>query len=460
MAEQRPAIIAFVWRPEEITPAVLQMARRTGSRAVFDFSGMGLDGVRSFLRKAASAGQVRDIKISVSTFFDPSLGPLLKETGVHDIWVECHPRFFQGDPSLWLQRLRELSEDHRCFPIIADLDLLATILKDSAGIGRIVLKGCEASGFVSGETTTTLYSLVKEMERPPSKPLDIILWGGVATPEAAAAFLSTGAAGIVFESLHWLTDLVALDEVQRPRLSNLRLDSTDLVGLALQVPCRLFTKGNSLAFKEIKTFEDSLSSAKITEQSRRSFVSQVQARALHPLESHFGQDEVIPLGVEAAFAASFVERFGAGTEEAVKAFLDEIRDLCRLAGAKKDCFLDSPAARELGTRYPFIQGAMSWITDVPEFASSVAEAGGLPTIALGLMDAEALERRLGRLPEIMAGRPYAVNVVSLVGKSFQGDATGLDKETETPFGRHRRRRPLPLKGNDGLRPGGHLYRPG
>ena len=37
------------------------------------------------------------------------------------------------------------------------------------------------------------------------------------------------------------------------------------------------------------------------------------------------QDEVIPLGVEAAFAASFVERFGAGTEEAVKAFMDEIR---------------------------------------------------------------------------------------------------------------------------------------
>jgi len=42
------------------------------------------------------------------------------------------------------------------------------------------------------------------------------------------------------------------------------------------------------------------------------------ARALHPLESHFGQDEVIPLGVEAAFAASFVERFGVGTEKAVK----------------------------------------------------------------------------------------------------------------------------------------------
>ena len=98
---------------------------------------------------------------------------------------------------------------------------------------------------MSGETTLALYSAVKEMLRTLSKSLDILIWGGVSTPEAAAAFLSTGAAGIVFESVHWLTDLVALDDLQRQRLSKLRLDSTDLVGLDLQVPCRLFNKGNS-----------------------------------------------------------------------------------------------------------------------------------------------------------------------------------------------------------------------
>jgi malonyl CoA-acyl carrier protein transacylase len=419
VAEHRVSIIGFVWRPEEITPSVIQMAQQTGSRAVFDFSMMGVEGLRSFLRKADPAGHVRNIKISVPALIDRSLGRLLKETGVHDIWVECHPQFFQGDPSTFLQRLRELSEDHCCFPIIGDMDFLAAIMKDNSGIGRIALKGCEASGFVSGETTTALYSVVKEMLCTPSNPLDIYIWGGVSTPEAAAAFLSTGATGIVFESVHWLTDLVAIDDFQRQRLSKLRLDSTDLVGLDLQVPCRLFNKGNSRAFKEIKTFEDSLYGAEITEVSRRSFVSHVHARALNPLESHFGQDEVIPLGVEAAFAASFVERFGAGTEAAVKAFMDEIRNACHLAEAKKNCFLDSPVAGEMGTKYPFIQGAMSWITDVPEFASRVADAGGLPTIALGQMDTEALDRRLGRLPEIMGGRPYALNVVSLAENPFR-----------------------------------------
>ena len=165
--------------------------------------------------------------------------------------VECHPQFFRGDASTVLERLRELSENHRCFPIIGDLNLLAAVIKDSSGIGRLVLKGCEASGFVSAETTLALYAAVKEMQRTASASLDILIWGGVATPEAAAAFLATGAAGIVFESLHWLTDLVAIDDQQRQRLARLRLDATDLVGLDLQVPCRLFNKGNSLAFKEI-----------------------------------------------------------------------------------------------------------------------------------------------------------------------------------------------------------------
>jgi malonyl CoA-acyl carrier protein transacylase len=419
LAEHRISIIGFVWRPGEITPSVIQMARRTGSSAVFDFSMMGVDRLCSTLRKVDPDGHVRDIKISAPAFLDPSLLQSLEGTGVHDIWVECHPLFFQEDIARFLQRLREMSESYRLFPIIGDMGLLASFLKDSTGIGRMVLKGCEASGFVSGETTTALYSMVREMLAESSTPLDILIWGGVSTPEAAAAFLSIGATGIVFESVHWLTDLVVIDDLQRQKLSKLRLDSTSLVGLDLHVPCRLFNKGNSLAFREIKSFEDSFYGAENMEEGRSSFVNRVNAGALHPLESHFGQDEVIPLGVEAAFAASFVERFGAQTEAAVKSFMDKIRTVCHLAGAKKDCFLDSPVAKEMGTRYPFIQGAMCWITDVPEFAASVADAGGLPTIALGLMDAEALDRKLGRLTEIMAGRPYAVNVVSLLENPFR-----------------------------------------
>ncbi|WP_319585642.1 SDR family NAD(P)-dependent oxidoreductase [uncultured Desulfobulbus sp.] len=433
VSDQRIPIIAFVWRPEERISAVTQMAHRTGSRAIFDFSLMEVEPLFSALRKAASAGPVRDIKISALALMDPSLPLLLQETGVENIWVECHPMFFLDDYYASLKRLRELSKICRCFPIIGDLDLLTAILPDSTGIGRIVLKGCEASGFVSNETTLALYAAVKEMMPRLSHSVDIVLWGGVSTPEAAAAFLVTGAQGIVFESVHWLTDLVAIDDGQRQRIANLRLDSTDLIGLDVQVPCRLFNKGNSIVCKAIKHYESSLCEAEITEQHRRSFADRVSAGALQPLASHFTPDDIIPLGVEAAFAASFADRFGTGTEEAVTSFMAEIRNRCRLAATNKDCFVDSPVAREMGTRYPFIQGAMSWITDVPEFALRVAEAGGLPTIALGMMDAATLDLRLGRLPEIMGEFPYAVNIVSLAENPFRASQLAWIKKHQPRF---------------------------
>jgi malonyl CoA-acyl carrier protein transacylase len=418
-ADEQVPIIAFVWRPGEIGPPVSDMAQRTGSRAIFDFSAMGAEALHSFLQEADPAGRVSDIKISASALMNPSVGRLLKETGARNLWVECHSHSFPGDPSAFLRRLRTLSDDCRCFPIVGDVPLLAAMVTDGSGIGRIVLKGCEAAGFVSGETTLVLYSAAKEMLRASAKAPDVLVWGGVSTPEAAAAFLSTGAAGIVFESVHWLTDLVVTDDRRRRLLAGLRMDSTALTGLNLQVPCRLFNKGNSLAFKKIQAFEDALCAAEITDESRRAFFDQVQASALHPLDSRFTQSEVIPLGVEAAFAASFAERFGTGTEKAVNAFMAEMRNVCGAAEAKKDCFLDSPVAREMGIKYPFIQGAMSSITDIPEFASEIADAGGLPTIALGMMDAQACDRTLGRVPEIMGGRPYAVNVVSLAENPFR-----------------------------------------
>jgi len=90
------------------------------------------------------------------------------------------PQFFGDDISTVLQRLRELSGTHNCFPIVGDLDLLAEILKACSGIGRIVLKGCEASGFVSAETTQMLYSASKAMLSTSSQSPDIVI--GEASP--------------------------------------------------------------------------------------------------------------------------------------------------------------------------------------------------------------------------------------------------------------------------------------
>ena len=84
-----------------------------------------------------------------------------------------------------------------------------------------------------------------------------------------------------------------------------------------------------------------------------------------------------------------------------------------MAPEKEKAFIDSRIAEEMGTKYALIQGAMSCITDVPQFALKVSEAGGLPTIALGSMPKSVLEDKLGNLREIMGDKPFAVNVIAL-----------------------------------------------
>ena len=64
--------------------------------------------------------------------------------------------------------------------------------------------------------------------------------------------------------------------------------------------------------------------------------------------------------------------------------------------------------RLLGIRYPFLQGAMAWITGW-EIASAVSNAGGLGTIAAATMQPEELIEEIQKT-RMVTERPFAVNI--------------------------------------------------
>ncbi|MFH0823351.1 MAG: acyltransferase domain-containing protein, partial [Pseudomonadota bacterium] len=426
-------ILAFSWRPRNISGSVVEAARRTGTRAIFDVCSIDLDSVALSLLKADVGGDAADLKVSPEVLLDDSLRDLLAETGIGRVWVELHPYLLQRDIRVYLDRITSLSSDVTFYPVVGDPDVAGLILNSYPACRNLALKGSEASGFVGSETTLILYSGVRGLIRRMTDPAKIIVWGGIGCPEAAAAFLAAGAAGIVFESVHWLTDLFGLDQAMSEKISKLRPAHTELTGLNLGVPCRLFNKGNSRAVKGLRDFAGSLCGEEVGDKQRRSFAQRIKQEWMHPLDSDFGRDEVLPLGVEAAFASSFVQRFGRKTEEAIEGFVTEIERICRRAPEIVNSFVRSPAAREMGVKYPFVQGAMSWITDEPKFAAAVAEAGGLPTIALGLMDDAALSERLNRLTETMGDRPFAVNVITLAENPFRELHLSKIKEIKPRF---------------------------
>jgi len=427
---QSSPYLAFLWRPGEIVPSVVETARQTSTGAIFDIRA---DHTGNTFRALKAAG-AKEIKISTEDFMDPAFEGFLRDSGVETLWVEYYPALGACAPEAFFERLRDLSALFRCIPISGDLDFLSLALQSEGCAPAVALKGAEASGFVSKETAGVLYSTLRELVPQEGRRPGLIIWGGVATPQAAAAFLCTGAQGIVFECLHWQTDLVSAERNRKELLSRLRPEHTVLAGHNLGIPCRFFDKGNSLAVKALKQYGDALSKGEVQDGVRRAFALKVKETAVEALESDLSRNDLVFLGPEAAFAEAFAERFGRSTHQALKAFRREVIRLCREEAPRKaEGSAGNSAAQAMGTSYPFIQGAMTWISDVPEFALAVSEAGGLPTVALGMKSRADLEADLGRLREVMGQRAYAVNFVALPENPYLEEQLAWIEENRPPF---------------------------
>ena len=420
MGIDKPSV-AFVWPLRDMKSSVIDMCRRTYSRIICDLTLEDLDKAAAALIRADIDGDVADVKLSSSQLLSDGLRDFLGETGAKGVWVELNPYLDKASPAEVLESAAALAPEYVCHIVTGHLILIKELLAHYPMLHHLALKGSEASGFVSTENLLPLLAAVKKMAADSSAHPTISVWGGIGSARAAAALLSVGVRGIVFESLHWLTDLINLDPEMRDKIAKLRPEHTELIGLNLGAPCRVFNKGNSVAVKKLREYTGSLCQDDITDEQRRVFAAKVSEEAILPLASHFSREELIPLGIEACFAQSFVEKYGADTEDAVAKFIRDIDEGLAKAKERERAFVEGPILAQMGTRYAIVQGAMSWITDVPDFALRVAEAGALPTIALGLMPASVLNEKLGGLKTLLADKPFAVNVITLQENPFRDE---------------------------------------
>ena len=157
---KRP-ILSFLWRPNEITPAVVEAARQTSTGAIFDVGTHTTEDTAKALRAAGAT----DIKITAEEVMHTAREGFLQDSGVKTVWVEYHPALVTGTPEAFLERLHALSTRFRCIPISGDLALLTLILQAAQPPGAVALKGAETAGFVSNETNGTRFNL-----RLPKKP--------------------------------------------------------------------------------------------------------------------------------------------------------------------------------------------------------------------------------------------------------------------------------------------------
>ncbi|ONI91376.1 hypothetical protein ALI144C_01295 [Actinosynnema sp. ALI-1.44] len=67
--------------------------------------------------------------------------------------------------------------------------------------------------------------------------------------------------------------------------------------------------------------------------------------------------------------------------------------------------------RAPGLRYPLAQGPMTRVSDQPAFAAAVAEGGGLPFLALSLMNGEQTRSLLTRTADLLGDRPWGIGML-------------------------------------------------
>ncbi|WP_299691095.1 type I polyketide synthase [Hydrocarboniphaga sp.] len=85
-------------------------------------------------------------------------------------------------------------------------------------------------------------------------------------------------------------------------------------------------------------------------------------------------------------------------------------------------------ARAHGLRYPVAQGPMTRVSDTAAFSAAVADAGGLPFLALSLMQAGASRKLLEATREQVGDRPWGVGVLGFAAPEILDPQLELIKE--------------------------------
>jgi acyl transferase domain-containing protein/NAD(P)H-dependent flavin oxidoreductase YrpB (nitropropane dioxygenase family)/NADP-dependent 3-hydroxy acid dehydrogenase YdfG len=142
--------------------------------------------------------------------------------------------------------------------------------------------------------------------------------------------------------------------------------------------------------------------------------------------------QLLPVGQDGAMARELAERFGTagGVVEAVRR---SIREGIRLARQDRPLAPGAPLARELGTEFPILQGPMTRVSDEAAFALAVAEAGGLPFLALSVITGERLAALLDQTREALGDLPWGVGVLGFVPPELRAEQLRAIEEAKPPF---------------------------
>jgi acyl transferase domain-containing protein/NAD(P)H-dependent flavin oxidoreductase YrpB (nitropropane dioxygenase family)/acyl carrier protein len=294
-------------------------------------------------------------------------------------------------------------------------------IAETCQIDGLIAKGHEAGGWVGEETT---FILIQRLITRFSLPV----WahGGIGL-HTAAACAAAKAAGVVLDVQLALTRESTLTEKAKEMIAS--MDGSETISVAYRPGeyFRTYSRPRLSATETLQKKAAELARNSADPQSLRTWKSSVDQEV-----GWESEHKIWPIGQDGAFAADLSQRFQT-VGGIVTAFRDAVDEHLRVAAKFQPLASGSPLALTHGTRYPIVQGPMTRVSDTAEFALRVAEGGGLPFLALALMQSEEADALLRKTSQALGSRPWGVGILGFVPLELRKEQLQVIRRYNPPF---------------------------
>jgi len=275
-----------------------------------------------------------------------------------------------------------------------------------------LLKGNEAAGRVGDETSFILAQQFADAG------LSFIIQGGVGLFTSAGLF-AIGAEGIVLDSQVYLTPESPLSEENKKFLSKLDATDTRVLGETSNYKYRVYSR---LATKIVKDFitKEKTEFIHLSLVDRSKKIEQEISSQRKMFESTTISNSLLPVGQDIAFAQFLTEKLST-TEGIINGILEQVKKQLSTASTNYPFKEGSAIAKDLGIKYPLIQGPMANVSESPEFAKIIADEGALPFLALGSLFKNQTRDLIVNTKKTLGDMPFGCGIIGL-----EANATARD----------------------------------
>ncbi|MFG2337720.1 SDR family NAD(P)-dependent oxidoreductase [Streptomyces yangpuensis] len=257
-----------------------------------------------------------------------------------------------------------------------------------SGVRALVAKGHEAGGRVGGSTT---FVLLQQLLGDPSIALPVLACGGIG-PHTAAAAVAGGAAGVLLDAQLALT---VEGEEDLPYEVASALRTMDGSQTRVTGGHRVFTRPD---------------------------LPLPEGPAPTLLGARDLRTQLLPVGQDGACAARLAAR-----HRTTGGVLRAVREA--VTGHLADAVRTEPLRRPLSVT----QGPMTRVSDRAAFAEEVAAAGGVPHLALAVMEGHEVHRLLAETAERLGDLPWGVGLLGFAPPELRREQLAAVTAARPPY---------------------------